>query len=98
MKSRLLSRCLLCAGLCLAGIGCKRQPPEPVWTSQQVSSLNRTNVAKLTFEEKGDEIVIVVTDKGGRPCVHLFDYSDRGSKQEAITLLRDKQRELEGRQ
>ena len=85
-----------CSTLCLAGIGCKRQPSAFPLSLQTVHQFDPTNTAQISFEERGSEIFVSVTDKHGDGHIHKLSY-DGISKQQALILLKQKQTELEAR-
>jgi hypothetical protein len=92
VKARSLFIVLVCSTLCIGGIGCKRQSSDFALSPEAVRQIDRTNTTKISFEEKDGEIIVVVTDKQGRPHVRLLNYEDSLSKEQALGVLKQKQR------
>ncbi len=80
--------------VCLAVVGCRRQPSAFPLSLQTVGELNPTNTAQITFHEQGGEIFVTVVDKSGDGHIHQLSRGTN-SPQEALELLRRKQMELE---
>ena len=97
MKAQLRIMMIVCSGLCLSAIDCKREPAAFPLSLQTVRQLNPANTTQISFEERGGEIFVSVTDKHGDRHIHRLNY-EGVSKREALDLLKQKMSELEIRQ
>ena len=57
-------------------------------------ALEKTRDGRISFEEKGDEMFVHITDRLGDSHIHRLDYGGV-SKEKALELLKSKQAELE---
>jgi hypothetical protein len=80
--------------VCLAIVGCKGQSSAFPLSLQTVRDLNPTDTAQITFQEQGGEIFVTVVDKSGDGHIHKLSRGTN-SPQQALEILRQKQRELE---
>jgi hypothetical protein len=97
MTARYLVLVTSCATLLLAGAACKPNGSSvfPL-TLQTVEQLNPINTGSLSYEEKGGEIFVSVTDKHGDSHYHQLTY-DGATKQHALGVLEQKRTELQTR-
>ena len=59
--------------------------------------MSSTNATHISFEERGGEIFVSVSDKPGDSHIHKLEFGTV-SKQQALDILKQKQIELETRQ
>jgi len=84
------------AGLMLVELGCGRQPSALPLSLATVRQLSPANTAQISFEERGGEVLVTVTDQHGDAHIHRLIY-DGAAKAEALGVLQQKQKELEMR-
>lgn len=84
------------AGLFLGEIGCKPRASAFPLTIQSVRELDPINQTRISFEEKGGQILVSITDKDGDAHLHRLNY-EGVSKEQALEVLKQKKAELETR-
>ncbi len=85
-----------CSILCLGTVGCKGKRSAFPLSLETVRQLSATNTAQISFEERGGDLVVWVTDRHGDSHIHKLDLGTN-SKPQALGLLQQKQIELKSR-
>ena len=93
MTPRFFSVLAVCSALCLGASGCQPQSSAFPLSLQTVHKLDPSNTTQMSFEEKGGEIFVSVTDKHGDGHIHQLSH-EGVSKQQALEILQRKQNEL----
>lgn len=88
MRLTIPAFCLL---LCLCA--CDKETSAFPLALSDVQKMNAANTGQIEFEERGGEIFVTVIDKYGDGHIHLLNH-EGVSHQDALSLLRQKQSEL----
>jgi hypothetical protein len=97
MTSHFTNLLAVCLAVCFGVAGCTKNVPAFPLSVQQVQQLSPTNSTRISFEERGGEIFVSVTDKFDDSHIHKLQPGTL-SKQQAVEILKQKQIELETRQ
>ena len=86
----------VCSVLCLGAIGCTGKSSAFPLSLETVRQLSSTNTTQISFEERGGDLFVWVTDRHGDSHIHKLDLGTN-SKPQALGLLQQKQIELKSR-
>lgn len=79
--------------LCLAISGCNSETPYYPLSLETLQSLTRENTSSISYEEKGEDIIVSITDKSGDSHLHKL-LPESASKETLILTLQQKQAEI----
>ena len=96
MTKHFINVLAVCSALCLGTAGCSGKSSAFPLSLQQVRQMSPVNSTHISFEERGGEIFVSVTNKIGDSHIHKLELG-AVSRQKSLDILKQKQIELETR-